>query len=141
MKKSTIIAIIVFVTILIIFTSIYFISKNLNKDKYYCIDYETDTTYTFKTEEEMHATCDKFNGVEDDKILESSKIYNDLISYKDDSFNFYPYVDSNKKLAIIITIIDCNSPTTAKEKAIKWFSNHSYNINDYQVDYEYPCES
>ena len=139
-KNSTMISLVVFVIAFIIIILGFVIYNSLNKKTYSCIDYSSNTTYTFDNEEEMHEVCDKFNGVEEDKIIDSYTIYNDLINENNDSFTLYPYVNSDKKLSIIITIIDCDNPNTAKEKAIKWFHDHSYNINDFTIEYEYPCE-
>ncbi len=138
MKKDILIPIIVFIIIFILFIGIYLIINN-KSNKYSCYDYENDITYTFKTEEEMHEVCDKFTGEKDDQLLNSYTIYNDLLNVDDSSFAFYPYINSNEELSIIITITDCDNPEQAKEKAINWFNNHSYNINDYTVEYEYPC--
>ena len=33
-----------------------------------------------------------------------------------------------------------NNPNEAKNDSIEWFRKHSYNINDYKIEYEYPCE-
>ena len=140
MKKSTVIAIIVFIGVLFVIVTSYVIYNNLSKEKYYCTDYETNTTYIFNTEDEMHEVCDKFSGVEKDKTMKSYKIYDDLINNKDNRFTFYPYVSADNKLNIIITIIDCNNKELAKEKAVEWFKNHSYDINDYTIEFEYPCE-
>lgn len=139
-NKNIIIPAIVFIIVLVLSIIIYLIYTNINKDKYTCTDYETNTTYTFKNEKDMHEVCDNFNGVKDDQILSSYEIYQDIVTINSDRYSFYPYLDSDKKLAIIITITDCNNPKEAEEQANKWFSDHSYNINDYQVDYEYPCE-
>ncbi len=138
MKKEILIPIAVFVIVFILIIGIYLIYINLNKPKYFCTDYSTNTYYEFDTEEEMHKVCDKFNGVEDDKIMETYSIYNDLIEAEDPGFAFYPYI-SNEKLSIIIAISDCNDQEGAKKRAIKWFSDHSYNIANYDVEYEYPC--
>lgn len=139
-KKNSKIALIVFGVVLAVIIIGYLIYINIPKNKYSCTDYETGTTYTFKNEKDMHEVCDNFNGVKDDQILETYDIYHDLIKENNDRYSFYPYLDGNKKLAIIITIIDCDNPKEAEEQANKWFSEHSYNINDYQIDYEYPCE-
>lgn len=145
MKKNNIIAIMVFLVVLFVFTIGYSIYNNRNsnntKEEYYCTDYETNTTYTFNTLEEMHEVCDQFSGLEKDKKLESYSIYDDLINNNDDSFTFYPYINTDDKLSIIIVITDCYNPEMAKERAIEWFENHSYDINDYIIEYEYPCES
>ena len=136
--KNLKIAIIVFGIVLVLFIIGYLIYTN--KNKYTCTDYETKTTYTFKNAKDMHEVCDNFNGVKDDQVLETYDIYHDLIKSNNKAYSFYPYLDDNKQLAIIITITDCNNPQEAEEKANKWFSEHSYNINDYHIDYEYPCE-
>ena len=139
-NKNLIIALSISGIVLVLFLIGYLIISNLNKEEYTCTDYETNQTYVFKNEKEMHEVCDKFNGTEADAILSQYNIYNDLINNNDSSFNFYPYVDSNNQLAIIVSISNCENKDLAKEKAISWFREHSYNINDYQVDFEYPCE-
>jgi len=136
-NKSTILIIVVVIIVLLF---IYFIYNIINKEKYSCIDYETNTYYTFKTESDMHKVCDKFNGVEDDKKLNSYEIYNDLINADEYGFTFDPYINSNNELSIIVIITDCNHPKEAKERAINWFKKHSYNIGEYTIEYEYPCE-
>lgn len=138
-NKEKIIPIIVFLMTFIVFIITFLIINRSNKTEYSCYDYANDKTYTFKTEEEMHQVCDNLN-VEEDQLLESYPIYNDLINTDDSSFAFYPYINSDKKLSIVIAISDCDNPTSAKAKAEKWFSNHSYNINDYTIEYEYPCD-
>lgn len=50
-----------------------------------------------------------------------------------------PYINSNNNLAIIIIITDYKNPEIAKKQAKEWFINHSYNIKDYIIDFEYPC--
>ena len=138
-NKSTIVALIIFIVVFTVFIIGFIIYKSFFKKEYSCTDYSTNTTYTFKSEEEMHEVCDKFNGVEDDNTMTSYNIYNDLINTNDPDFAFYPYADGDK-LSIIIAISNCDNPNKAKEKAIAWFKNHSYNINDYTIEYEYPCE-
>ena len=133
--KKTIIPI--FIILLII--GIIYLFYNNSKEKYSCIDYDTNTTYTFKTEQEMHSVCDKFNGIEEDKLIQKYPIYKDLINANEEAFTFEPYMDGNNKLGIIIIIIDCERPEIAKKQAKEWFINHSYNIKDYTIDYEYPC--
>lgn len=140
MMKNNVIALLVFIGVLIIFIIGFGIYSYNSKDNYSCIDYETNTYYSFKTEKEMREVCNKFNGIEEDTIMSSYSIYNDLINVKDNSFSFSPYVESDNKLAIIVIILDCNNPDNAKKKAIQWFSDHSYNIADYHIDYEYPCQ-
>ncbi len=125
----------VFIVILIVILYLYF-----SKDKYSCIDYETHTYYSFSNEEEMHKVCDQFNGTLEDKKMNSYDIYNDLINANYSDFSFAPYINSDNKLSIIIAITDCDKPNEAKSNAIKWFKNHNYNINDYIIEYEYPCE-
>ncbi len=138
--KNKIVPVVVFFITFIVFISIFFILGNSNKKVYSCYDSENDVNYTFNTEEEMHEVCDKFITNDDnDEALETYDIYNDLIKVNDPDFAFYPHVSDNK-LYIIISIVNCNNPYKAKEKAIKWFSDHSYNINDYNIEYEYPCE-
>ena len=87
----------------------------------------------------MHKVCDNLYENDEDKIMDTYIIYNDLIEVDDPDFAFYPYINSDNKLSIIITIANCDNPTLAKEKAEKWFSDNSYNINDYTIEYEYPC--
>ena len=57
MKKNNIIAIVVFLVVLFVFAIGYSIYNNRNsnssKEEYYCTDYETNTIYTFNTEEEI----------------------------------------------------------------------------------------
>ena len=122
-NKNTVVPIIVFVITFIVFLVIFFIVSSLNEEKYSCIDYEKKIKYTFKTEE---------------KILEESDIYKDIVKVDDPGFAFYPFV-VDKKLHIIIAISDCQNPNAAKERAIKWFSDNNYNINDYNVEYENSC--
>ena len=139
MNKNKLIPIGVFVITFIVFIVTYVMITNHNKNKYSCYDAETDTTYTFKTEEEMHQVCDNLTTDENDKIMDTYEIYNDLLANEDSSFSFYPYINSDKKLSIIIAISDCENPTAAKTKAENWFKSHSYDINDYTIVYEYPC--
>ena len=87
----------------------------------------------------MHSVCDKFNGIEEDKLIQKYPIYKDLINANEEEFIFEPYIDSNNNLAIIIIITDCKNPEIARKKSKEWFINHSYNIKDYTIDYEYPC--
>ena len=82
--KKTIIPI--FIILLII--GIIYLFYNNSKEKYSCIDYDTNTTYTFKTEEEMHLVCDKFNGIEEDKLIQKYPIYSDLINANEEEFIF-----------------------------------------------------
>ena len=137
-NKNTVVPIIVFVITFVVFLVIFFIVSSLNDEKYFCIDYEKKIKYTFKTEEKMHQFCDKLNGGEEDQILEESDIYKDIVKVDDSGFAFYPFV-VDKKLHIIIAISDCQNPNAAKERAIKWFSDNNYNINDYNVEYENSC--
>lgn len=139
-NKNTLMALIIFLIVFVLFIIGYVIYNSFFSKEYSCIDYSSGTTYTFKSEKEMHEVCDKFNGVEDDKKMNSYSIYNDLININDPDYAFYPYVNSDDKLSIIIAISNCDNPNQAKEKAIAWFKNHSYNINDYTIEYEYPCE-
>ncbi len=138
MKKNKVIPLIVFVVVFLIIICVYFLLNS--NTKYSCIDYRTDTYYEFNNEEEMHAVCDKFNGVDDDKIMDNYTIYNDLKDVNEEDFAFYPYINSDETLSITIVISNCDNPTFAKAKAEKWFRNHSYNINDYVIEYEYPCD-
>ncbi len=140
-NKEKIIPLLVFTMTFIIFIVVFIIVNNSNKAKYSCFDYQTNQTYTFNTEEEMHAVCDKLEGIEEDQIMESYPIYNDLKNVNDPDFAFYPYIDSDNNLNIIIAITNCNNPEYAKEKAKKWFSDHSYNINEYNIEYENPCDT
>ena len=134
MKKK-----IIGIIIIILIIGIIYLFYNNSKEKYSCIDYETNTTYTFETKQEMHSVCDKFNGIEEDKLIQSYPIYNDLINANEKEFTFEPYIDSYNNLAIITIITDCERQEIAKKKSEEWFSKHSYNINDYTIDYEYPC--
>ena len=129
-----------FIIVFIIIVICIVIYNSLYKKEYSCIDYGSNTLYTFKSEKEMHKVCDQFNGVEEDKIMSSYDIYDDLINTNDPDFVFYPYINADKKLSIIVAISNCDNPNRAKEKAIAWFRNHSYNIRDYTIEYEYPCE-
>lgn len=138
-NKEKIIPIVVFLMTFIVFIIVFVLINNVNKDKYSCYDYEKDMTYTFKTEEEMHQVCDKLNGNDDDQIMESYPIYDELLKVNDPDFSFYPYINDDKKLAIIIAISNCEHPAIAKEKAEQWFSDHSYNIKDYVIEYENSC--
>lgn len=138
-NKNTLIPIIVFVFIFVLFLIIFLSGSNSNKNKYYCIDQAKGIKYTFKTKEKMETFCRKLNGDEDDLLLEGYDIYNDLINVDDSSFVFYPYINENKKLSIIIAISDCQNPEAAKDKAIKWFSDNNYNISDYVIEYEDSC--
>lgn len=138
-NKEKIIPIAVSLIVFIVFIVTFLIINRFNKTEYSCYDYENNKTYTFKTEEEMHQVCDNLN-TEEDQLLETYSIYNDLINTDEQRFAFYPYINSDKKLSIVIAISDCDDPISAKEQAEKWFSNHSYNINDYSVEYEYPCD-
>ena len=139
-KNSTMISIAIFLIVFVVIIMGFVVYNRFIKKEYTCTDYSSNTTYTFDSEEEMHAVCDKFNGVEDDKILGSNSIYEDLVNTNDPDFAFYPYVNSNDEISIIIAISNCDNPSKAKEKAIRWFSDRSYNINDYTIEYEYPCE-
>ena len=138
--KSTKFSLIIFLIVFVLIIICFFIYNRYFKKEYSCTDYSSNTLYTFKSEKEMHEVCDKFNGIEDDKILSSYDIYDDLVNTDDPDFVFYPYVNVNGELSIIIAISNCENPSKAKEKAIAWFKNHSYNINDYTIEYEYPCE-
>ena len=138
-NNSTLVAIGVFIGVLVVFIVGYFVFKPTKK-VYSCTNYETNEVYTFDSEEEMHKVCDNLSNDDDDQLLESYPIYKDLVNTNDSSFAFYPYINSDKKLSIIIAVTDCNNVEGAKEKVKKWFSNHSYNINDYTIEYEYPCD-
>ena len=134
--KSTIIALVIFICI---FSLVLVLYKVITKPTYVCTDTTNNVEYTFDSEEEMNAFCDNLNVI-DDSAMASLNIYNDLINNNDSRFSFYPYLDSKNKMNIIVVIVDCQNPVGAKNGAIEWFSNHSYNINDYEIDYEYPCE-
>lgn len=138
MKKSTMVFIIAFIVVFIVVFSI--LEATMNQTNYSCYDYETNTTYTFKTEEEMQEVCSSYNGVEEDNTMNSYNIYEELINTDDrDGFSFDPYVRNNE-LVIIVQIIDCDNPEKAKEKVKAWFKEHSYNINNFTIEYETPCE-
>lgn len=137
--KEKIIPLVVFVLTFIIVIVIFTVFSNSKKQVYSCYDYENDKTYTFETEEEMHQVCDKLDGVEEDKLLSSNPIYEDLIATNDSDFAFYPYINDEQELVITIAISNCDTPDLAKKKAVDWFSEHSYDINDYIIEYEYPC--
>ena len=139
-KSSTMIALIVFIIVFLIIIISLVIYNSLFKKEYSCIDYGSNTTYTLKSEKEMHKVCDQFNGVEEDRLMSNYDIYDDLISTNDPDFAFYPYINADKKLSIIVAISNCDNPNQAKEKAVAWFKNHSYIISDYTIEYEYPCE-
>ena len=139
--KNKIIPLIVFVCVfVIVFGMFYLFGNKKTKDSYSCYDYETEKTYTFDTEEEMHQVCDNLNGGEEDKLLSDYLIYDDIVKSNEKGFAMIPYINDDKELSIIIAISDCKNPDKAKADAKKWFSDHSYNINDYNIDYEYPCE-
>lgn len=139
-KKKNMNNVFIAVTVIVVLLVFYLVYNSITKDKYSCVDYETNTYYTFKTESDMHKVCDKFNGVEEEKQLNSYEIYDDLINADEYGFTFDPYINSNDGLSIIVIITDCNHPKEARERAINWFKNHSYNISDYTIEYEYPCE-
>ncbi len=139
-KKKNMNNVFIAVTVIVVLLVFYLVYNSITKDKYSCVDYETNTYYTFKTESDMHKVCDKFNGVEEDKQLNSYEIYDDLINADEYGFTFDPYINSNDGLSIIVIITDCNHPKETRERAINWFKNHSYNISDYTIEYEYPCE-
>lgn len=136
--KRIIISLIVFIGIgvfLFVLYSLFF------KTIYYCTDNVNNIQYTFDTEEEMNAFCDNLGqNKEKDSAISSFSIYNDLINNNDPGYTFYPYADSNNNFVITVVIVDCENPQNAKNKSIEWFKNHSYNINDYKIEYEYPCE-
>ena len=136
MKKQTIIYILVLVVIFIVVYSITDTLMKKNNDTYSCYDYTSDTYYTFKTEQEMHEVCDQF----DDNNINNYTIYDELINTDDNNgYSFDPYVRDNE-LVIIVAITDCTNPEQAKENARKWFSDHSYDINNFKIEYENPCE-
>ena len=139
-NKSTMTALIIFIIVFAIFMIGFIIYKSFFGKEYSCIDYSSNTEYTFKSEKEMHEVCDQFNGVAEDNAMSNYSIYDDLINNNDPDFAFYPYINADKELSIIIAISNCENPNLAKTKAIAWFKNHSYNINDYTIEYEYPCE-
>ena len=140
-NKNNLIPIIVFVvTFVLVFLLIYLRANHANKQKYSCYDYINNVEYTFATEEEMHEVCDKLNGDEEDQLLATYDIYHDILEIDDPDFSLYPYINSDKELTITIAISNCDTPEAAKAKAKKWFSNHNYNIKDYNIEYEYPCD-
>ena len=94
--NSKMIPIIVFTVTFIIVILLFFVFNNSKKAKYSCYDYKTDTTYTFKTEEEMHEVCDQLENNEEDQLLDSYTIYNDLLEVDDPDFAFYPYINNDK---------------------------------------------
>jgi hypothetical protein len=137
-NNNNYISIAVFVVVFLVVFGIFQL-VNMNKDKYSCFDYENNVTYTFKTEEDMHEVCDKLNGVADDNVMNSYSIYDELINTDDSNgFSFDPYV-LDDELVIIVAITDCDNPELAKERARQWFKDHSYNINDFKIEYENPC--
>lgn len=139
--KYKIIPLVIFVLVFIIVMGLFYLFNNRDaKEKYSCYDYETGTTYTFETEEEMHKVCDKFNGQEEENLLSTQSIYEDIVNSNEEGFAMIPYMNDDKELAIIVAISDCKNPEKVKANVKKWFSDHSYNINDYIIDYEYPCE-
>ncbi len=143
MKKNTLYSIFVFIGVFVVVVGgyyIYTLLTNPSEEKYSCIDYETNTTYSFATEEEMHEVCDKFNGKEYDEKLENYPEHEEITEAEDESFSFYPYVNSDNKLAIIVVLLDCNDIDGAKQKALNWLTNKGYNLNNYVIEYEYPCE-
>lgn len=133
--KSTIISLVVFIICFFIAICFY---TSISKPKFVCTDVTNNKEYTFDTKEEMDAFCDTLSKTEDEKMT-SSSIYYDLINNNDSRFSFYPYIDGNNKFTITVVIVDCQNPSEAKNKAIEWFQNHSYNINDYNIEFEYPC--
>ena len=138
-EKEKIIPLVVFVLTFVIVIVIFFIINSSNKQEYSCYDYENEKTYTFESEEEMHKVCDKLNGGAEDELLASYPIYEDLIDVNDSDFAFYPYINDDQELEIIIAIANCDTPDLAKKRADSWFDEHHYDINDYNVEYEYPC--
>ena len=134
--KSIIVALVVFIGI---FSLVFILYKVIAKPTYICTDTTNNVQYTFDNEDDMNIFCDNLSK-NDDSVISSFNIYNDLINNNDNRFSFYPYLDSSNNLIITIVIVDCNNPEDAKNKAIEWFGNHSYNINDYKVEFEYPCE-
>ena len=73
-KKKNMNNVFIAVTVIVVLLVFYLVYNSITKDKYSCVDYETNTYYTFKTESDMHKVCDKFNGVEEDKQLNSYEI-------------------------------------------------------------------
>ena len=136
-SKSTIIGLSVFIIIFCIFLTI---NNLFDKDyKYSCIDENTNTTYRFNSKDEMEKVCSKLNKSEEDLIIDNYPIYNDLINEDNSYFSFDPYVNTDGKLSIIISITYCNDNNLVKSKINEWFRSHSYNMSDYTIEYEYPC--
>jgi len=140
-SKSTIISLSVFIIILCIFITI---NNLFDKDyKYSCIDESTNTTYRFNSKEEMEKVCSKFNQelyLIDESNLDEYPIYNKLINVDDSNgFSFDPYINSDNHLAIIVKIIDCDNQEVAIRKSKEWFVKNNFNINNYEIEYEYPC--
>ena len=143
-NKEKMFPILVAVVTFIVVIAIFLIINANKKDKYSCYDSTNDITYTFETEEEMHEVCDNLNSEVEEELdkedeFASYPIYNDLVNAEDPSFAFYPYINDDNKLSIIVAIADCDNVELAKSKARKWFSDHSYNISDYTIEYENPC--
>lgn len=141
-SKATMISISVFVIVFVLFITI---SNLFNNDyKYSCTDLETNTTYKFNSKEAMHKVCDKFTYKSDnieDVSLNSYSIYSKLIEVDDRyGFSFEPYINSDNKLAIIIRIINCNNQELAINNSKQWFKNNGYSMDNYVIEYEYPCE-
>ena len=134
--KSTLIAVAVFVCI---FGLVLILYNTIFKTEFVCTDVTNNTKYKFDTKEEMDAFCDNLSTI-DDSSMTTFPIYDDLINNNDSRFSFYPYIDSDNQFTITVVIVDCLNPNDAKNQSINWFRNHGYDINDYNIEYEYPCE-
>ena len=144
MKKSTLYAIFVFIGVFLVFIIGYYIfpgATNNNKKVYSCINYETNTEYTFDNEEEMHAVCDSFNTNEQKEEKENSneKTEKENVEEVEEAFDLYTYVKSDGKKAVIVLVLDCNDIDATKKKALKKFSDEGHNLNEYVIEYQYPC--
>lgn len=136
-KKSTVICFCIFIIVLVLFFSIYSLFDN--DYKYSCTDYETNTTYKFNNKETMKRVCNNYVSKED-TILKSDPIYSKLLSVDDRyGFSFDPYVNTNNKIAIIIRILDCRNQNDAIRRSKKWFVDNEFNMNNYVIEYEFPC--
>jgi len=149
MKKSNLYALFVFIGVFLVFIIGYYVYTSINsngdnKQVYSCIDYETNTEYTFDNEEEMHSVCDKFNTneVKEENNNSNSNEQNtgkDTVEEVEEAFDFYTYEKNNGKKAVIVLILDCNDIDATKKKALRKFSADGHNLNEYVVEYQYPC--
>ena len=57
----------------------------------------------------------------------------------EEAFDLYPYVKSDGKKAVIVLVLDCNDIDATKKKALKKFSDEGHNLNEYVIEYQYPC--